>query len=103
MKPIDIRNATWLGLQDDLSSSLRDIYQVWVSHGPGTTRAVAERSGREILTLRPRTTDLYHVGLVELVGTNAGEGIYRARIREAWEDWKGTQPCVATGAQIVAL
>jgi hypothetical protein len=47
-------------------------------HGPGTTREMARKSGLELLTFRPRTTELLELGLVELVDGVDGEGIYRA-------------------------
>jgi hypothetical protein len=65
----------------------------------GLTRAVALRSGRDILSLRPRTTDLYHLGLVELIGSQAGEGLYRARTRGEWEQWNASQPSAITTQQ----
>lgn len=91
MKPIDLRNATWLSLQADLQDLLREVYQAWLEHGPGTTRAVASRSRRDILSLRPRTTDLYHLGLIELTGSEGREGIYRARSQSDWENWIACQ------------
>jgi len=100
MTPSDLRNENWERLQDGLQGRLLDVYRIWREYGPGTTRAVALRSGREILSLRPRTTDLYGIGLVELVGRVAGDGgVYRARDREEWESWRERQ--VGVGCQVL--
>ena len=102
MKPIDLRNATWTGLQTVLNARLGAVYESWQLHGPGTTRAVALRSGRDILSLRPRTTDLYHLGLVELAGHIGNEGIYRVRDRAKWETWIDAQrPPVGTQLHLI--
>jgi len=87
MKPIDLRNATWETIRASLQGRLLAVFQVWQAHGPGTTRQVALRSGYDILSLRPRTTDLYQCGLIELAGRNGDEGIYRARSKADWEVW----------------
>jgi hypothetical protein len=87
VKPIDLRNATWSILQAGLNARLQDVYRIWCQHGPGTTRSVAIRSGCDILSLRPRTTDLYHLGMVELTGRTGNEGIYQARRQSDWELW----------------
>lgn len=91
MKPIDLRNATWTSLQTDIQGRLISAYQAWLAHGPGTTREVAGRAAWDILSLRPRTTDLYHAGLVELIGQRRGQGIYRARTQAEWETWAAGQ------------
>jgi hypothetical protein len=87
MKPIDLRNATWDSIHSSLSFRLAVVYGEWIIHGPGTTREVSQRSGRDILSLRPRTTDLYQIGLLELIGRQKNEGIYRARNKSEWEPW----------------
>ena len=68
MLPIDIRNATFKSLQSDLNRRNQAALQIWLTHGPGTTKSVAIRGGWDILSFRPRTTDLYQMGLVTLVG-----------------------------------
>lgn len=95
MKPTDLRNATWREALGHVTEDMLRVHAAWLAHGPGTTRQVAERSGISLLTLRPRTTDLYKLGLVELVdaklGTRSSEGIYRF-IRpseaEASQSWR---------------
>lgn len=87
MKPIDFRDATWESVQGSMAGRLMEVYRAWVVYGEGTTRQLAQRSGIDILNVRPRTTDLFGIGLVELVGGNAGEGIYKARNRADWESW----------------
>ncbi len=77
MKPADLRNATWREVQEHLNDDLVRVHLAYVQFGPGTTRAVSERSGISLLTLRPRTTDLFQLGLVKLVAKATGnEGVY---------------------------
>ena len=95
MTPADLRNTNWDRLQSGLQGRLLEIYHVWKTHGPGTTRAVAARSSRDILSLRPRTTDLYKLGLVDLIGSVPGDGgVYRARDRSEWETWQARHSVV---------
>lgn len=82
MKPTDLRNATWREVLTHLTEDLVRVHLAWQSHGPGTTREVAQKSGISILTFRPRTTDLYKLGLVVLVTHEASEGIYAHRSRD---------------------
>lgn len=91
MKPIDFRDATFASLQTQLPGQLNAVYRAWVALGPGTTRQVALRSEIDILTLRPRTTDLIDIGLVELCGSEKNEGVYRARSQAEWETWSNEQ------------
>lgn len=88
MKPIDFRDATWAAVQERLNAQRRAALAAWRAHGPGTTREIAARSGLNIFTLRPRTTELFQLGFVVLAedlpavaapGMRcAREGIYRA-------------------------
>ena len=80
MRPLDYRNATWESLQEKLEGQRLAALRAWRLHGPGTTRAVAQRAGVDLLSLRPRTTELYQLGLVVVVDPTerASEGIYRA-------------------------
>lgn len=88
MKPADLRNATFDKVCDDLQGRLLEVYRAWCEHGPATTRDLATWSGISILNVRPRTTDLFTLGLVELVGDRRGqEGIYRARAKDDWQIW----------------
>jgi hypothetical protein len=55
---------------------------------------VSERSGISLLTFRPRTTDLYQLGLVVLEGRSGTEGVYSGRTFElAGDAWNnGERP-----------
>jgi hypothetical protein len=81
MRPIDYRNATWHGLKSHLHGLRLAAHNAYRDHGPGTTRQVADASGIDILTLRPRTTELFQMGFIELVpdplGNRSKEGTYR--------------------------
>jgi hypothetical protein len=86
MEAIDYRNAKFADLQDRLVGLRLSVWQAWKTFGPGTTRQVAQRSGIDILSFRPRTTELLQLGLVVLAGNEPGhEGNYRAAsLQEAW-------------------
>lgn len=79
MQPIDYRNATWSDIQGTLQGKRLEVLSAWREHGPGTTREVAERAGMDLLTFRPRTTELVQIGLVVVMDEDAGghEGVYR--------------------------
>lgn len=103
MDPVDYRNLTWQALSEKVAGARMAVWIAWCKHGPGTTREVAEKSGIDILTFRPRTTELFDLGFVELVpgagrtggrthgGSDRGmqrhvaEGVYRAI---QWNDAK---------------
>lgn len=85
MRPIDLRNATWRDVCGHLTEDLVRVHLAWQAYGPGTTREIAQKSGISLLTFRPRTTDLYKLGLVVLVDQENASGIYAARTREEAE------------------
>jgi predicted transcriptional regulator len=78
MKPIDYRNDNFVDVQATINGRREEVLTAWQEHGPCTTEELAERSGISVLTLRPRTTDLYQLGFVVLEGGNKRAGIYRA-------------------------
>lgn len=83
MKPIDYRNETWENLQGHMTLIRSAVYEAWRKHGPGTTRDIAEKAGIDILTFRPRTTELFQLGFLTLWhdagNSRRREGVYRAR------------------------
>ena len=78
MKATDARNLTWEQIRGHLAGMRERVYRAFVSHGAGTTQEVAAEAGISILTLRPRTTELVSLGLVEIISVRDGEGVYRA-------------------------
>jgi hypothetical protein len=80
MTPIDFRNETWGTVQARIVGLRLEVWLAWQRFGPGTTREVAARRGLDILMFRPRTTELFQLGFVELdpVQPKRGEGVYRA-------------------------
>ena len=79
MKPIDYRNETWSDLQGRITGQRQQVFNAWRMHGPCTTEELAEKTGMSILNVRPRTTELFQLGLVGLASdTPASAGIYRA-------------------------
>jgi hypothetical protein len=113
MKAIDFRNATFHSLHSELEGLRLRVYEAWIKYGPCTTRALAEHCGIDLLTVRPRTTELLQLGLLEVVtepyevthdiedgyGQTAiqatvtinpppGEGTYRATLQEQWNLWR---------------
>lgn len=92
MTPIDLRNATFHSLRDQLAARRAEVFTALCDYGPMTTRAAALRLAREVHAVRPRFTELHQMGLIELhPDSPAGEGLYRARTREEWEAWRAVR------------
>jgi len=98
MKPIDFRNTNFEALREQLDGLRAAALRAWREHGPGTTREVAMRAGMDLLTFRPRTTELMEMGLVSIVMEEDGkpqrrqrEGVYAATTLEAFEIWRRLQ------------
>jgi hypothetical protein len=102
MKPTDLRNAQWHEVLTHVTDDMVKVHGAWLRFGKaGTTREVAQASGISVFTFRPRTTDLYKLGLVELDGKRGNEGLYVYRTAEqahasrAWQqraDGRGSEP-----------
>lgn len=79
MIPADIRNLTWDELRDLVSGPREMIYDWLRAYGPATTRAIAEGTGIDLLTVRPRVCELCQLGFAECLGRRGREGLYGAR------------------------
>ncbi len=117
MIPIDFRNATYEHLRTHLTGLREKVWVAWIAHGPATTREAAKLSGIDLLTFRPRTTELYQLGGVCLaedtetrrhgdaekqtdslsasprlpISASSTEGRYRARTEAEWRAWLAVQ------------
>ena len=79
MTTAEIRNQKFRELQGQLRGIRARVYESLVCWGPTTTRRLAELSGIDLLTLRPRMSELLDVGLARLEGDVRGEeGVYAA-------------------------
>jgi len=80
MKPADIRNTTFRELQSRLVHLRLSVWEALAHHGPCTTRELAHECGMDLLTVRPRVTELVQLGFAECLSESEHdrEGIYRA-------------------------
>jgi predicted transcriptional regulator len=81
--PETARNLTWEAIQGRLTGARLSVYSALNAEGrPLTTRALAAAAGLDLLTVRPRVTELVDLGLAECTGHEAHEGrhegLYRA-------------------------
>ena len=79
MKPSDFRNATWETIQEQIEGQRHAVYAAWQQYGPGTTRAVAAAAQIDLLTFRPRSTELFQLGLLRLVETKHDGHLHEGR------------------------
>lgn len=78
MSPTSIRDLNWQQLQERITGLRATVHEALRMHGPCTTRQLAAKAGLDILTVRPRVTELSELGFAECTGREGGEGIYRA-------------------------
>lgn len=90
MKPTDYRNSTFHDLQRQLVHLRLSVWDALAHHGPCTTRELATACGMDILTVRPRVTELVQMGFAECLSDSShpslklrrpsegNEGVYRA-------------------------
>lgn len=101
MKPLDFRNATFAHLRATvLQGDRARVLEAWVQHGPGTTREVAAKAGIDILTFRPRTTELCQAGFLDTTNDAGREGVYRVLTRPEHAAWFAAQRRAATENQM---
>lgn len=88
MKPVDYRNETWRDIEARVTGLRREVYEALRVHGPCTTRDLALRCRIDLLTVRPRVTELCELDLAEVVDGKGGEGVYAARsVEDAASDF----------------
>ncbi len=89
MKPVDFRNATFDTLATYIVGQRERVFKAWGMHGPCTTRELAQRSGIDVLNIRPRTTELETLGFVRLdeKQTSKTEGRYRVSTPDELADF----------------
>lgn len=102
MKPVDFRNETWNSIQNRIAGQRAAVLAAWTKHGPCTTEQLAERSGLEILSLRPRTTELLQLGFLRLaeVQQSNTEGTYRVSTQQEHSAWLAGEIAKARGIQL---
>ncbi len=74
----EIRDLNWQQLRERVSGLRAIVHAELQRHGPCTTRQLAERCGIDLLTVRPRVTELEQLGFAGCTGREKGEGVYRA-------------------------
>ncbi len=104
MKPVDYRNETWAAMHGRVVGLRLTVYEALLRVGPCTTRQLASKSGVDILTVRPRITELFQIGWVELVDEDAGgnEGEYRALSEDAAKSVFEKRRAAAVGTRVQA-
>jgi hypothetical protein len=87
MSPSAIRDLNWQQLSEHVHGLRQSVYEALRQHGPCTTRQLAAKSGLDILSVRPRVTELCEMGFAVLEENphsalctphSPREGIYRA-------------------------
>lgn len=79
MNTIDIKRASFQEVFAQIEGLRFLVWAALKKHGPCTTRQLAEYAELDILTVRPRVTELCDLGFAELSGKAGREGLYRAR------------------------
>ena len=101
--PIDFRNETFDSIRGRLDADREFILQRFRIFGPCTTRQLAESLGMDVLSVRPRVTELCQMGAVELVDRHDHEGVYRARMEGDWMMWVAREIQRATSGEQMML
>lgn len=78
MIPADYRNLTFAEIQGRITGKRLDVLNALRTHGAATTRGLAEAMRMDLLSVRPRLTELYQLGFVRLLEREGHEGTYEA-------------------------
>lgn len=78
MQPIDHRNGTFQDLQSRITGHRAAVLDGLKKYGASTTRGLADAMGWDVLSVRPRLTELYQLGFVRLIDSEGREGLYEA-------------------------
>ena len=72
------RDLTWSEIRDTLAGTRELVWGWLLSHGPATTTTIAANLHLNLLTVRPRVSELCAWGFAECVGREHREGSYKA-------------------------
>lgn len=103
MKPTTHRDATFRDLKNKLICLRLSVWEALGQHGPCTTRELARECGIDLLTVRPRVTELVKLGFAVCEDLEGHEGTYRALTLAEAEDGFNARQRVATEQLIFAL
>jgi DNA-binding IclR family transcriptional regulator len=97
MKATEIRDMQWQQIREHLSGPrLVVLASLRAQPEPVTSRQLAAVCGLDLLSTRPRLTELVELGLVECVGKQGHEGLYVAvdeeTARQRHEALRARQP-----------
>lgn len=88
----DIKLDNWQAVQAHLTSHRLAVYTALSHRGESTSRKLANYMDEDVLTIRPRLTELMQLGFVILTGKVGHEGTYRACSQdEAKRNWDQAQ------------
>lgn len=77
MKSTEPRDMTWNEIRESLSGTRERVWDWLLARGPATTSDIAEGLKMNLLTVRPRVSELVQLGFAECVGRSGHEGIYQ--------------------------
>lgn len=78
MNPNFFGIKTWRELQGRLIHLRLSVYEALLEHGPCTTRELAAACHIDLLTVRPRMTELVQLGFAVCLDEGGHEGRYQA-------------------------
>lgn len=77
MNPAEIRDLNWQQLRERLEGMRAAVFDALQLFGPCTTRQLAAKMEVDLLSVRPRVTELVELGFAECLRREGGEGVYR--------------------------
>jgi predicted transcriptional regulator len=98
--PTALRDHNFDSLRATLDERRRGVLYALAQHGPCTTRQLALSARMDILSIRPRVTELKDLGLITYVGREAGEGVYAVTPQAEWQRWHAAQVEERTSGQL---
>lgn len=96
MNPSNFSAATFRDLKNRLICLRLSVWEALAQHGPCTTRELARECGIDLLTVRPRVTELVQMGFAVCEDVEGHEGTYRALTLAEAEDAFNARQRVAT-------
>ena len=88
----DIKRDNWQAIAEQLTDRRLAVWRALIHRGESTSRKLANTMDEDVLTIRPRLTELLQLGFVVLTGKQGHEGTYRAcSVEEAHKEFSARQ------------